>query len=62
MVDLLGALDFWWVVGKVLVDREAECERAVFVHALVGVDGKSEVKDIVGIWEVGSHGRAEREV
>ena len=60
MVDLLCALDFWRVVGEVLVDLEVESEASSLVHALVGVDREFEVEDIVGVREVRLHRCAER--
>ena len=56
MVDLLRALDFWRVVGKVLVDGECEVEDPTLVHALVRLDGEGEIKDVVGVREGGTHG------
>lgn len=55
MVDLLLALDFRRVVGEILVDGEAELERATFVHALVRVDGEDEVEEIVRVRECRLH-------
>lgn len=51
MVDLLRALDFRWVVGEILIDRETEVEYATLVHALVRFDGESEIEDIVWVRE-----------
>jgi len=51
MVDLLRTLDLGWIVGEVLVHREAEVEHATFVHALVRLDGQGEVEDVVGVRE-----------
>lgn len=62
VVDLLRALDLGRVVREVLVDCEAENEAAAFVHALVRVDGQSEVEDVVGIGEVRLHCCAQREL
>ena len=60
MIDLLCALDLWWVMGEVLVDGEVEVEHTAFVQAFVGVDGKSEVENIVGVGEVRFHRATER--
>jgi len=62
MVDLLRALDFRRVVGKVLVDGECEVEDPTFVHALIGLDGESEVEDVVRVREGGAHGGAKGEI
>ena len=59
MVNLLRALHFRRVVGKVLVDSEREVENPAFVHALVRLDCECEVEDVVGVGEVGPHGGAE---
>jgi hypothetical protein len=49
VVDLLRALDFWWVVREVLVDLEIKVEATTLVHTLVRVDCELEVQDIVGV-------------
>lgn len=59
MVDLLCALDFGWVVWEVLVDLEVKLEAAALVHALVGVDCKFKVENIVWVGEVRLHRCAE---
>lgn len=55
VVDLLRALDFRWIVRKVLVDLEVEVEAAALVHALVRVDCELEVQNVVGVGEVRLH-------
>lgn len=62
VVDLLRAFDLGRVVGEVLVDCEAEDEAAAFVHTLVGIDGQSEVKDVVGVGKVRLHCCTQREL
>lgn len=32
VVDLVRALDLWWLVGEVRVDGKGEFERSAFVH------------------------------
>lgn len=61
MVDLLCAFDFGRVMWEILVDREAEVEHATLVHALVGLDGESEVEDVVGVGEGHFHRASEGE-
>ncbi|KAJ8107795.1 hypothetical protein OPT61_g8616 [Boeremia exigua] len=61
VVDFLRALDLGRVVREVLVDGEAEVEAPALVHALVWVDGEREVEDVVWVWEVRLHRRAEGE-
>ena len=51
MVDLLQAFHFRGIVREVLVDGEREVEGAIFVHALVGLDGQGEIEDVVGVGE-----------
>ena len=55
MVYLLRAFDFRWIVWEVLVDREVEMESSTLVHALVWLDGESEVEDIIWVRELGLH-------
>lgn len=53
MVYLLRALYFRRVMREVLVDSEGEVEAAPFVHALIRVDRKSKVEDVVWVGELG---------
>lgn len=46
---------------EVLVHGKGEVEDAAFVHSLVGLDGKREVEDVVGVGEGHFHGAAEGE-
>ena len=60
MVDLLCALDFWWVVREVLVDGEGEVERSPFVHPLVRVDRERKVEYVIRVGKLCLHSAAER--
>lgn len=53
MVYLLRALYFRRVMREVLVDSEGEVEAAPLVHALIRVDRKSKVEDVVWVGELG---------
>lgn len=55
MVDLLLALHLWRIVGKVLVNGEAEVEGAALVHALVRIDREDEVEEVIRVGEGGLH-------
>jgi hypothetical protein len=59
MINLLRALHFWRVMREVLVNTEIEMERATLVHALVGLDRKRKVEDIVRIREIHLHRASE---
>lgn len=61
VVYLLSAEHLGGLVRKVLVDGKVKGESAAAVHALVGLDGKDKVEDVVGVWEVGLHRGAERQ-
>ena len=61
MVNLLRTLDFWRIMREILVHSKGEVEDAAFVHSLVGLDGKREVEDVVGVGEGHFHGAAEGE-
>lgn len=56
MIYLLRAFDFWGVVREVLVDCEAELERAALVHAFVRFDCQGEIEYVVGVGELDFHG------
>lgn len=60
MVYLLGTFDFGWIVGIVLVDGEVEHETPALVHALIRLDGKLKVENVVWIRECGLHGGPQR--
>jgi len=62
MVDLVEALNLRRLVWKVLVDAEREKEAGALVHSLVRFDLQLEVEDIVGVFEDGLHGGAERQL
>jgi hypothetical protein len=59
MIDLLCTLHLGWVVRKILVDGECEYKAPSFVHALVRLDSKSEIENVVTVWEVDAHRRSE---
>lgn len=61
MINFLRTLDLRRIMREVLINREGEVEDAAFVHSLVGLDGKCEVKDVVGVGEGHFHGAAEGE-
>lgn len=60
MIDLLRALDFGRIVWEILVDGKVEVESSPLVHAFIGLDGQSEVEDVVRVGKRGFHGFAER--
>lgn len=62
MIDLLRALHLGRVMREVLVNTEVEMERATLVHALVGLDRKRKVEDIVGVREMHLHRASERQL
>ena len=49
MVNLLGTFDLRRVVREVLVDCECEDKAAALVHALVRLDRKGKVEDIIRV-------------
>ena len=49
MVNLLGTFDLWRVVREVLVDCECEQKAAALVHALVWLDRKGKIEDIIRV-------------
>lgn len=61
MINFLGAFHLGWIVREVLVDCKGERKAASFVHALVWLDGESEIEDIVTIGEVNAHCQSEGE-
>lgn len=61
MINLLGTLDLWRVVGEILVHGETKVEHAALVHALVRLDGQGEVEDVVRVGEGHFHGISEGE-
>lgn len=62
MVYLLRAFHFRRVMREVLVHSESEDERAALVHALVGLDRKCEIQDVVGVRECHFHCVSQREL
>jgi hypothetical protein len=59
MVNLLRTLNLRRIMREILVHGETEMERATFIHALVGFDGKSEVQDVVGVRKGHFHSASE---
>lgn len=62
MVDLLHAFDLWRVMREVLIDSEGEVKETTLVHALIGLDGQSEVENVIGVREGHFHGISEGEL
>lgn len=61
MINFLRTLDLRRIMREVLINREGEVEDAAFVHSLVGLDGKCEVENIVGVGKGHFHGAAKGE-
>ena len=55
MVDLLFAFHFGRIMWEVLIDGEGEMEGSAFVHALIRLDRKCEVEDVVWVGKGGFH-------
>jgi hypothetical protein len=49
MINLLCTFDFRRVVREVLVDCECEQKAAALVHALVRLDRKGKIEDIIRV-------------
>ena len=49
MINLLCTFDLRRVVREVLVDCECEQKAAALVHALIRLDRKRKIEDIIGV-------------